>query len=149
MHRALLLLDARRFELGDEFGDRAAVARIDVLAGDFGQRHEIEGPLGDIRVRNLEAAEIAHQIVDVQNIDIDRPGADFEQPLATDRSLDRTHGELERRGLELRRDRGGDIEKRRPQDAQRRRLVIRRDRRDARERTHFLQCLQNRALPVA
>ena len=109
---------------------------------DLRERDEIEGPLREVWMRHLEAPEIARDLAEEQDVDVDRPRRQVAGALTADGDLHRAQEALERGRIELRADRRSHVEKTRAADAaDRRRLVIRRHRIDRGRGTQFLQGL--------
>ncbi len=126
MQRARFAYDPRRVGTFRQLADREAGDGIDQLRRNLGERNEIERALREIGMRHLEAAEVAGDAVDEQDVDVDRPRSQVLRPLPANRELDVANEAFERHRFESRRSLKGEVQERRTGDARRRRRLIER-----------------------
>jgi hypothetical protein len=88
VQRPRFLGDAARTQARGERADALARGRDSPFGSELGERHEIEGTLGEIRMRDGEGSEVLGEIVEEENIDIDRPRPQRLRALTADGEFD-------------------------------------------------------------
>ena len=147
---ARLALDAGAAGGRRERGDRLPRARIDEIGCDLRKRNQVEGTLGEVGLRHGKSPEVGNEIVDQEDVDIDRPGRERTRRPSTDGLLDGAQEALEfvrsQRGLRDERD----VEEGRAGDTGGGlRFIVGRDGLDPAARPQTLQRLRDVALAVA